>query len=374
MLHKVREHIFFKIQRKHILFLLLLLSFFLLFFIDGVNFRQQLLNDSSFLEIISNFNFYKINIDLWVSLFSSVLAVIGTWYFTFTLTTKEMQANKDNSKREVNKLNSESLFNAMNEYNNLVQVIKVNAIYQYINEALVSMVDIKNALDEIKKFLIKIKIDFSYDQNLSNIIDQEIQYLDHLLDFFIKGTFDDPRIPAYIEETLYFILDEKQILDLLEYDPITLKFFGTYSSTLNITLQYEMINNLINLLRAKIIDEKQFIKYIEDIKRSPNLDVSIDNIVKENSFTYSLQNLQASSTLTLELVRENTTVIKNKFYCINFELVDGYFKIEGVSINDKNIYDNKNVISDLNAFCLGVDNIDKTKYHQNNVSSQIHYI
>lgn len=74
--------------------LTLVTIFAILLFVDSLNFREYYQRNSTFDGIQNNFEIYYINIELWVTLFASIFAVLGTYFFTRIENTKSLKAQK----------------------------------------------------------------------------------------------------------------------------------------------------------------------------------------------------------------------------------------------------------------------------------------
>lgn len=94
---------------RYLLIFFISLTFFI--YIDSINIREGNQNNIPLLALILKPAIYKINIDLWITMFASIFAVLGTYLFTRLENTKALNSQQLLANKQI--LNSLTLLQAL---------------------------------------------------------------------------------------------------------------------------------------------------------------------------------------------------------------------------------------------------------------------
>ncbi len=163
--------------KKYIFILLILFTISMLLLLL---FKLDINNFFSKIQAIGKkeFELYNINKDLWLSIIIPVITVWGTYYFTDKSNKKQIAFQEQKYKEEkefqklmayksMNKNNIENLYSSLNTmYENNMYILDLYNIDKRYKLEGVFDYDIKQALRETKTFMIQLKEDFYYKEDL----------------------------------------------------------------------------------------------------------------------------------------------------------------------------------------------------------------
>lgn len=254
--------------------LTLAIIFAILLFVDSLNFRAYYQQNLNFKGLLNNYEIYNINIELWVTLFASIFAVLGTYYFTRLENTKSLNDQRKLSSKQ--SLNSLTLLSST-EYL-LKEIIRTYntlnlAVPQYlafpINKVDFPYLDLMKEINIVNNTFFEHKINFSFTSdsvlykpfNDNDIIFQATVNLDPLqkITYVNPDFFENLHMLSLFDligfntktATLQYI-DENKASIASRIDSLQRLYKPDYKSTLQNNIDSSTLRHVISMVEEEI--------------------------------------------------------------------------------------------------------------------------
>lgn len=227
-----------------------------LIFIDGLNIRTQSAISATFSQTITNFEIYQINVELWVMMFASIIAVLGTYIFT-NIENREtisiqhkLEQNQDLRNLKIISLIEYWTFEIIKS-----DIYLSNYPAMTIDNSEINYLDLSHEKNVINSIFREHNIDYFMDNNI-------LMYRGYRKnDITVKVLIDNNEI-IYINPDIFKNIEELNLKNIIKYDIIS------------------NIDQVIMNYKPNIVSELKHFCNILKISESISLDSSTDEIVE----------------------------------------------------------------------------------------------
>lgn len=304
-----------KFLKKHYLKFVIIAILAFLAFIDSLNFRAYYLEYSSFDNLLQNHQVYYINIELWVMLFASIFAVLGTYFFTRLENTKSFNAQRKLSSNQL--LNSLTLLSSteyllketIRTYNVLNLTIPPYLAFP-VNKKEFPYLDLIKEINIVNNTLLEHNINFSFTSdtvlyrpfNDNDIIFQATVNLEPLqkITYVNPDFFENLHMLSLFEligfntrtATIQYINENKDSI-LSRLDSLQRMYKPDYEETLQNNIEASTIHHVILMVENEINNllmnaNQNYLNFISHPELSSNHKPLVDSI-KELSNLYFIK-------------------------------------------------------------------------------------